>query len=329
MGVVCYDADFYPYGGERSYTNTCPQNNYKFEGKERDVESGNDYAMARYNINRLGRFSSPDLLPGTTADPQSLNRYTFVLNDPLNLIDPLGLCPRWGPFGVNGRVICTSARTGFQGPDSGDATSFGGSCAIDGTPAYCGSAFSLLRDGVGVVCRNNDCTGIRLASDGILYQYKWVQIDNASYGYLCNGETGPAGFPSCTPIIFSETEQGWALVPVGRVSNLPGSGDPSGNSNGIGSGPGGILDLLPLIKAQEHMEVTLTNRILLPGAMIGGGLVVAGSSVIATVAVCSTVVGCLASPITLTGVVGGLVLAGEGAYYGIFQKFYIPPSWQK
>lgn len=32
-GVVCYDADFYPYGGGRSYTNTCPQN-YKFEGRK-------------------------------------------------------------------------------------------------------------------------------------------------------------------------------------------------------------------------------------------------------------------------------------------------------
>jgi len=46
-GVVCYDADFYPYGGERAYTNTCPQN-YKFEGKERDAETGNDDFGARY-----------------------------------------------------------------------------------------------------------------------------------------------------------------------------------------------------------------------------------------------------------------------------------------
>ncbi len=30
---VCYDADFYPFGGERDITNTCTQN-YKFEGKE-------------------------------------------------------------------------------------------------------------------------------------------------------------------------------------------------------------------------------------------------------------------------------------------------------
>jgi len=31
----CYDADFYPFGGERAYATTCTQN-YKFTGKERD-----------------------------------------------------------------------------------------------------------------------------------------------------------------------------------------------------------------------------------------------------------------------------------------------------
>jgi len=31
----CYDADFYPYGGENAHTTTCTQN-YKFTGKERD-----------------------------------------------------------------------------------------------------------------------------------------------------------------------------------------------------------------------------------------------------------------------------------------------------
>jgi len=35
-GVVCYDADFLPFGAEQTVTNTCPQN-YKFTGKERDA----------------------------------------------------------------------------------------------------------------------------------------------------------------------------------------------------------------------------------------------------------------------------------------------------
>src|SRR5205823_14782189 len=53
-GVVCYDADFYPYGGERPHTNNCTTH-YKFEGKERDVETGNDDFGARYYSNRFGR----------------------------------------------------------------------------------------------------------------------------------------------------------------------------------------------------------------------------------------------------------------------------------
>ncbi len=34
---------------------------------------------------------SPDQIPGTIADPQSLNKYSYVSNNPLNSIDPFGL----------------------------------------------------------------------------------------------------------------------------------------------------------------------------------------------------------------------------------------------
>jgi RHS repeat-associated protein len=78
----------YPFG-ESWYNAT--NDKLLFTSYERDAESGNDYAMARYNVNRLGRFSSPDLISGSTSNPQSFDRYGYALDDPANLIDPFGM----------------------------------------------------------------------------------------------------------------------------------------------------------------------------------------------------------------------------------------------
>jgi len=63
---------------------------FKFTTYERDSESGNDYAVARYDISRFGRFSSPDSVAGTPIEPHSLNRYLYTANDPINKNDPSG-----------------------------------------------------------------------------------------------------------------------------------------------------------------------------------------------------------------------------------------------
>ena len=89
-GTVCYDADFTPFGYEMAYTTTCAQN-YKFAGMERDGETGNDHTWFRNYEQNLGRWMSPDLLGGDVTNPQSLNRYAYVLNNPTTLTDPLGL----------------------------------------------------------------------------------------------------------------------------------------------------------------------------------------------------------------------------------------------
>jgi RHS repeat-associated protein len=62
-----------------------------FTSYERDAESGNDYAIFRMHINRLGRFNRPDPVLGNVFDPQRLNRYSYARNNPTNLVDPLGL----------------------------------------------------------------------------------------------------------------------------------------------------------------------------------------------------------------------------------------------
>jgi len=63
----------------------------RFTGKERDSESGLDYFGARYYGSALGRFSSPDPIGGHYTDPQTLNKYAYVRNNPLRYVDPDGL----------------------------------------------------------------------------------------------------------------------------------------------------------------------------------------------------------------------------------------------
>jgi RHS repeat-associated protein len=90
--VTEQDIDYYPYGGEQEDYSTAPvAQNYKFTGKERDAESGLDNFGARYDASSMGRFMTPDPLGGHQEDPQTLNKYAYVRNNPLNLTDPTGL----------------------------------------------------------------------------------------------------------------------------------------------------------------------------------------------------------------------------------------------
>ena len=70
---------------------------YHFTGKERDTESGNDYFEARYYASTMGRFLSPDWSAKTEPvpyarldNPQTLNLYAYVGNNPLVRVDADG-----------------------------------------------------------------------------------------------------------------------------------------------------------------------------------------------------------------------------------------------
>jgi RHS repeat-associated protein len=71
----------------------------KFTGKERDTESGLDYFGARYYASSMGRWMSPDWSKTPQAvpyadlkNPQSLNLYGYVDNNPLSKTDEDGHC---------------------------------------------------------------------------------------------------------------------------------------------------------------------------------------------------------------------------------------------
>jgi RHS repeat-associated protein len=81
--------DYLPFG-ELNSTDT-GIDSHKFTGKERDSESGLDNFEARYDASSLGRFMTPDPMGGHLENPQSLNKYAYVLNNPTSLTDPTGL----------------------------------------------------------------------------------------------------------------------------------------------------------------------------------------------------------------------------------------------
>ena len=102
---VCYDGDFFPFGGERIVTSTCSQS-YKFEGKERDTETGNDDFGARYYASRLGRWLSADwsAVPAPVpyanlTNPQTLNLYAMVSDNPETFADLDGHTCTYSPLG--------------------------------------------------------------------------------------------------------------------------------------------------------------------------------------------------------------------------------------
>jgi RHS repeat-associated protein len=86
-GQIAGQQGTYPYG-QSWYTSN--GNEFVFTTYQRDSESSLDYAMARYYDGSVSRFCTVDPLGGQIDDPQTLDRYAYVRNDPINISDPTG-----------------------------------------------------------------------------------------------------------------------------------------------------------------------------------------------------------------------------------------------
>jgi RHS repeat-associated protein len=89
--------DYLPFGEEYpavGYPSSTERTGVKFTGKEKDAETGLDYFLARYFSSSQGRFTSVDakgFSKRTLRNPQKWNKYAYVLNNPLQYVDPDGL----------------------------------------------------------------------------------------------------------------------------------------------------------------------------------------------------------------------------------------------
>jgi len=169
-GGVVSRHKFLPYGEEfESSPAGASSNTHKFTGHERDKGTGLDYMMARYYSPETAfRFLSVDPASSSAiqSSPQSWNRYSYVLGNPLRLADQTGETPM--DMAVSGANILrgfVAAVTGgaYPGsrPNSGDdsralveqavGTAFGGLAGIALGGAGAAGGVATAPTGVGAV----------------------------------------------------------------------------------------------------------------------------------------------------------------------------------
>lgn len=134
-GSLLNREEYTPYG-ETSF-GSFAQKRYRFQGKERDEETGLLYFGFRYYSSSLGRWTSPDPLTVHHREA-ALNLYSIVEGRVLTAIDPVGLDKDVPPVGsINGTPSAElgGTITGSSGSISSDLhKSEGTTSSSDGFP---------------------------------------------------------------------------------------------------------------------------------------------------------------------------------------------------
>lgn len=80
---------YYAFGVPRTTEGTLPTD-YTFTGQKYDSSDALNFYNARYYDSAIGRFTQPDTIVPNQYNPQSLNRYAYVQNNPVRYTDPTG-----------------------------------------------------------------------------------------------------------------------------------------------------------------------------------------------------------------------------------------------
>jgi RHS repeat-associated protein len=91
-GTLVETYQYDPDGNLTSSTGSVA-NPWRFAGGYYDSGTGLYKFGARYYDPTLGRWSQQDPVRGQLTDPNSLNRYLYVGDDPVSLTDPSGMLP--------------------------------------------------------------------------------------------------------------------------------------------------------------------------------------------------------------------------------------------
>jgi RHS repeat-associated protein len=155
--TVYFDGAYAPFGEPYAQTGST---DLSFTGMNQDTVSNlYDFPAREYGIQ--GRWPSPDpsgLASVRLSDPQTLNRYAYVRNNPLAMVDPNGLC------GEEGDEACSDTDAngnsgggggggggGSSDPTSGGAMDDSGASCLPGSATCGGFVDSPLVDQTGTL----------------------------------------------------------------------------------------------------------------------------------------------------------------------------------
>jgi len=89
-GVRVQTLEYDPWGTVSRASGPTIDPDTRFTGQKLDPETGLYFYNGRYYDAEIGRFISADPFVQAPYDPQNLNRYSYVINNPQNYVDPDG-----------------------------------------------------------------------------------------------------------------------------------------------------------------------------------------------------------------------------------------------
>ena len=95
------ETTYYPFGSVFEGGNS----RYTYTGKETDSTGLSYYGSRYYSADVLRGFTQADTLIPDTYDPQALNRYSYVLNNPYKYVDPSGNLPTQATVGTPEQLV--------------------------------------------------------------------------------------------------------------------------------------------------------------------------------------------------------------------------------
>jgi RHS repeat-associated protein len=256
-GSVADSLDFLPYGEQIAGDTTTT---HKFTGKERDSESNLDNFGARYFGSSPGRFMSPDplgILTEQAGDPQGLNLYSYVENNPANAVDPDGL-------------DCTYVYDDDVGYNRGDCIQGQNGTYVNGTIDEKSFAYNSNTGTLSFNYTNRDSGAIGKGVIGNVYPSSGVSSSDL-FNAVAQG-ANMAGYALSTPQRWYNAEQAWAnrhpniVAAVGIVGGLLVGGDEPMEEAPTGESPyGNTPEGRPLSK---HYATETGPQRNIPGSVV-------------------------------------------------------------